>query len=118
MCEHVAGSDGRPTTLFHFVGGRRYLQCFAASSSAAKTRGIGRTRGRTIEGGGRVKRRRIFYNCSGGHIRHTRKPSVYLCESCGHAGIALHLKGKETIAECATEVQSDQGSMDGGQMDF
>ena len=30
-------------TLFHFVGGRRYLQCFAASSSAAKTRGIGRT---------------------------------------------------------------------------
>ena len=38
----------RPTyyvhTLFHFVRGRRYLQCFAASSSAAKTRGIGRTR--------------------------------------------------------------------------
>ena len=52
-----------------------------------------------------MKRRRIFYNCSGGHIRHTRKPSVYLCESCGHAGIALHLKGKETIAECATECQ-------------
>ena len=56
----------------------RYLQCFAASSAAAKTRGIGRLEG------GRVKRRRIFYNCSGGHIRQTRKPNVYLAKATLH----------------------------------
>ena len=90
-------------TLFHFVGGRRYLQCFAASSSAAKTRGIGRTdaddRGRRES----EKEANILQLQRRPYKRRTRKPSVYLCESCGHAGIALHLKGKETIAECATE---------------
>ena len=117
----AATADLLRSTLFHFVGGRRYLQCFAASSSAAKTRGIGRTR--TDDRGRRESEKEANI------LQLQRRPYktypqaerilvrvMWACWNC-----PPFEREREYCGVCyrvTMWTDRDQGSMDGGLMDF